>query len=998
MARVPRTGRGAEAVVRFNHTLVQRARIELDLTQEQVAASIGVDVRTYRRYESGAVNDPRLGFSVRSPSRRRILERLSAELGIAEAELLVGEAGGAPAEEAATAAEAPTTAAAAAPTTAAAAPTTAAAAPTTAATAPTAPPALQGGAPAWRPLHAHTLQRARHFVGRADVLERLAAWADASPPAPRVLALLGVGGAGKTAIAERFLQGLGDAPRPGGVLVWSFYDDPRTEAFLDQAAAYFAPGAGASGMPAPAPGEQLARLKDALGQGPPHLLVLDGLETVQAEGGAGRAHGELHDALLRRLLCAIAAGLGGARALVTSRFELADLAAWDDGGPGGGFAAIRPASLSPDDAASLLRRWGLRGDDGALQALFERTGGHALSVAVVGSYVGAFLGGDAHRLAAARGVDLAEAERDDALARRLSSVLSDYARALPPGERDLLARLSVFPAGAGEAALLQLARAGGEIAGAMAGWGAAELARGLARLERLGLVFAARPGERSDVAARRGERSDVAARPGERSYSTHPFVRQHFRSLLGVPPERVHAAGRAAPPPRLDAAPRRPPRERPALDAYEAFIVELLGAGRAGEAYEIYAIGLGGFSYLGLQLGDMARGARILRAFAGGDDPRGMPASLPGRVRAALAYEAGLYAGALGDLAFACACYEAHNEAAEALADPAPLATGLRTLAYTRRLRGDLTGARRLVERSAEVAERGADRDHAVRALALLGAVLHDFGEVDAAAERFARLRAMGDAPFARRGLWESEHDLALGRLARAREATEQNIAVCRRRGWEGHAAHGHTLLGLALLDGDGGGDGGSGDGGGGDGGRREGGGDGAHGNDGGESRRAAAVAAAEAHLAEARRWASATGEVEVALRCHELAARIALAAGRLDEGARQAMEGLHVAETCGFGPFRARLATLAARCALGRRVDDGRDVAAAAALAGSAVAWAGEDAWARADALHWAGVAAAQGGDAPRGRELLAGAAALRARLRHPGEGASREALSRLG
>ncbi|XYI03411.1 helix-turn-helix domain-containing protein [Sorangium sp. So ce1128] len=944
MAQVPRAGRGAGPAVHFNHTLLQRARLELDLTQEQVAASIGVDVRTYRRYESGAVNDPRLGFSVRSPSRRRILERLSAELGIAEAELLAGGAGGAPAEEPAAAeaaaellaggaggapAEEPAAAGAAAASEGLEAPAAAPAAP-------------QAGAPAWRPLHAHTLQRARHFVGRGEVLERLAAWADASPPDPRVVALLGVGGAGKTAIAERFLQGLGDAPRPGGVLVWSFYDDPRTEAFLDQAAAYFAQGAGAAPRAPAAPGEQLARLREALGQGPPHLLVLDGLETAQAEGGAGRAHGELRDALLRRLLCAIAAGLGGARALVTSRFELADLAAWADGG----LATIRPASLSPDDAASLMRRWGIRGDDAALRALFERTGGHALSVAVVGSYVGAFLGGDAGRLDAAQ---LAEAERDDVLARRLSSVLSAYAGALPPGERDLLARLSVFPGGAGEPALLRLIRAGGEIAGAMAGWGAAELARGLARLERLGLVF--------------------AARQGELCYSTHPFVRQHFKALLGVPPDRVHAAGSAAPAPRLDEAPRRPPRERAALDAYEAVILELLGAGREAEAYGIYELGLGGFAHLGLRLGDMARGARILRAFAGGDDPRGMPAALPARVRASLAYEAGLYAGALGDLAFACACYEAHNEAAEALADPAPLATGLRTLAYTERLRGNLTAARRLLERSSEIAERAADGAHAVRAQALLGAVLHDLGEVDAAGERFARLRAMGDAPMARRGLWESEHDLALGRREKAREATERNIAACRRRGWEGHVAHGHTLLGLALLDGEG--------------------------SEESDDLDCRAVAAAEAHLAEARSWASATGEVEVALRCHELAARIALAAGRFDEGERQAGEGMHVAETCGFGPFRARLAVVAARCALGRGAGD---AAAARALAASAVAWAGEDAWARADALHWAGVAAARAGDAPRGRELLAGAAALRARLRHPGAGASGEALSRLG
>ncbi|WP_437581316.1 helix-turn-helix domain-containing protein [Sorangium sp. So ce887] len=938
MAQVPRAGRGAEPAAHFNHALLLRARLELDLTQEQVAASIGVDVRTYRRYESGAVNDPRLGFSVRSPSRRRILERLGAELGLAEADLLVGGAGVAPGKAPAAGGDAAASGAGEAPAGAAEAPTGAAEAQAPA----IAPTAAHGAAPAWRPLHAHTLQRARHFVGRGEILDRLAAWAGASPPSPRVIALLGVGGAGKTAIAERFLQGLGDAPRPGGVLVWSFYDDPRTEAFLDQAAVYFAPGPGAAPRPPAAPGEQLARLKEALGQGPPHLLVLDGLETVQAEGGAGRAHGELHDALVRRLLCALAAGLGGARALVTSRFELADLAAWAEGG----LSTIRPESLGEGDAASLMRRWGIQSDDDALRALFESTGGHALSVAVVGSYVGAFLGGDAGRLSAARAAHLAEAERDDVLARRLSSVLSAYARALPPGERDLLARLSVFPGGAGEAALLQLVRAGGEIAGAMAGWGAAELARGLARLERLGLVF--------------------AARQGELCHSTHPFVRQHFKSLLGVPPDRIHAAGSAAPPPRLDEAPRRAPRERQAVDAYEAIVTELLGAGRATEAYEIYALGLGGFAHLGLQLGDMARGARLLRAFAGGDDPRGMPASLPARVRASLAYDAGLYAGALGDLAFACACYEAHNEIAGALADPAPLATGLRTLAYTERLRGNLTEARRLLERASEIAGRvesavrASDSGQTVRIVALLAAVLHDLGEVDAAGERFALLRAMGDAPVARRALWEAEHALALGRRDEAREATERNLAACRRRGWEGHVAHGHTLLGLALLEG------GDGD-----------------------------VASAEAHLVEARRWASATGEVEVALRCHELAARLALARGRLDDGARQALEGLHVAEACGFGPFRARLAVVAARCALARGAGE---AASAVALADAAVAWAGEDAWARADALHWAGVAAAREGDVPRGRELLAGAAALRRRLRHPEAAASREALLRLG
>ena len=81
----------------FHHALLARARLDLGLTQDEAAAAAGIDVRTYRRYESGEVNDPALGFAVRHPSRRRILQRLAAELGLAEDELLVTAAGMAPA-------------------------------------------------------------------------------------------------------------------------------------------------------------------------------------------------------------------------------------------------------------------------------------------------------------------------------------------------------------------------------------------------------------------------------------------------------------------------------------------------------------------------------------------------------------------------------------------------------------------------------------------------------------------------------------------------------------------------------------------------------------------------------------------------------------------------------------------------------------------------------------------------------------------------------------
>jgi hypothetical protein len=129
---------------------------------------------------------------------------------------------------------------------------------------------------------------------------------------------------------------------------------------------------------------------------------------------------------------------------------------------------------------------------------------------------------------------------------------------------------------------------------------------------------------------------------------------------------------------------------------------------------------------------------------------------------------------------------------------------------------------------------------------------------------------------------------------------------------------------------------------------------------------------------------------VEMALRCHELVARVALARGLREEGAREATLGLYLAETCGFGPMQSRLGALAARCMLPEDPD------VATAFARAAITSAGEDAWARADALHWTGVIEAQAGERERAVASLQEAAALRARIHHPEADASREALER--
>ncbi len=845
---------------RFHHALLLQTRLDLNLTQEQAAAAVGVDVRTYRRYESGAVNDARQGFSVRHPTRRRMLERLAAEFGLAEADLLVdGASASAPLPSPPEARE----------------------------------PEETGSG--FRPHFAHTLQRARHFVGRDDVLASLSEWAAAPGPAERVVALVALGGTGKTAVAERLVASLGEGPRPGGTFIWSFYEEPRVEGFLSRALRYFTQGDEA------APGERVERLQDVLGGGPPHLLVLDGLEVVQSDGGDGRARGEFLDPSLRRLLAALARGLGGARALMTSRFPLTDLGAWE----GSGLRTIALTPLSEDEGVDLLRLWGLKGSGGALRDLFASTGGHALSVSMMGSYVGSFLGGDARRF---EEVPLAEAARDDVLARRLQAVLSAYARALPERERDLLARLCVLGASVDEEALEVIARAGGALAGSLSGMGRAELRRTLARLERLGLVF--------------------TAREGQALYSTHPFLRDYFKSLLGVAPEHIHALERERLAARLDTRAHEPPRDGARLDAYEALLLHTLRSGQPLGAYHLYARSLGGFAHLGLRLGDMSRGARLTATFAPEGDPRKLPESLPEPVRAELAYDWGLYAGALGQLDFAVRCYETYVALTERTGHVAGVITGLRTLGYTERLRGRLTRARELLGRSLAVALEREDRAHAARTAALLGLVLHDLGEVAASDEHFARASALEGAPMARRALWQAEHDLALGRRESAREATRRNLAVCQHLGWRGHVAHCHTVLGLLAVEDD--------------------------------------LTAASEHLVHARAWSRASNEVEMLLRCHELAARIALAAGQPEEAEREARAGLSLATACGFGLFRSRLACLEARSVLARDPRGGVD----AALVGLD-ATVREDAWGRAEAVELAVKALEATGQQARAREL---------------------------
>src|SRR5205807_3192547 len=110
----------------------------------------------------------------------------------------------------------------------------------------------------WRPRVCHPLRPAPSFQGRHRLRADVLSWTRALASPDRVLSLLGVGGTGKTALVERVTRDLADAP-PAGLLVWSFSEDPRPEAFLRSACEYFA------GEPPAATGDLLECLRSALG-------------------------------------------------------------------------------------------------------------------------------------------------------------------------------------------------------------------------------------------------------------------------------------------------------------------------------------------------------------------------------------------------------------------------------------------------------------------------------------------------------------------------------------------------------------------------------------------------------------------------------------------------------------------------------------------------------------------------------------------------------------
>jgi len=745
-------------------------------------------------------------------------------------------------------------------------------------------------APPLPPCPAQWPPRAQPFVRRLDALGSIEQWQADCPPTPRVFVVRGSSGSGKTALLADLLHSHHGAARPFGILFWNFSTNPRIEEFLDAALSYFAPD-----RTAPA-NLSVERLMDWLEWRDPrdHLLVLDGLEAVQDRPGG--TPGAITDPSVRKLLTRICAGLGGTRAVIASCLPFPQLEGEASA------RTLDLAGFSRDEAQDLLMRLGLpdrpAADDlidafgthpltlrilaGLASELRKQPRDLVWSATVAVCEPGREEA-SAEPLRAVLGQDeryLSELERD--LMRVLSALphetslttLLDVARATPclggalagadpetiGSALQRLERLALVSCTQGTRYRLHAAIRSwwreqppdwGDAAaspadarqGAFGGWSAGQaaanwrwqlallsLGRGNAQARKLLAIFKRRRAGAPDPG---GDCSEAA--PG-----TLDELRRILAALGIVPahPDRPMNLWEGAL--RTGGAPA------PGLD--DAGVRQLVGlfesaveTDHADLAFEIYQGYLGGYAEVGHRRGWMVLGERLLRRLAGvgeGQDRVGLPPSLTPAQQFRVAFDWGLFRGARGGVVGEIQCYRA--ALAQAAESPLGQAVAWRALAYAERQRGHLGQALIACDWSLDGATAAGLADQQVFSGCLRASLLHDLGRVPEAQAAFADQRTAleRDRLAAASGIWQTEQECDLGRLATCLELGRDVLGDCEALRDKGLVARCHLNLGLSLVKQDPGG--------------------------------------AERHLKQAQGWIDDSDHTELRLRAQELRSWIA--------------------------------------------------------------------------------------------------------------------------
>ena len=403
-----------------------------------------------------------------------------------------------------------------------------------------------------------------------------------------------------------------------------------------------------------------------------------------------------------------------------------------------------------------------------------------------------------------------------------------------------------------------LVAAGGEVAGELARHSHAELMRLSRKLVERGLAFVHR-----------------TARSG--CSTADPLVRSLFQGLLGSRTLSIHEAIHSAMAPTLEAQPARKPTDPDLLDRYETLIEHTRLAGREQEAFDLYWQALSGYRHMGRTLGENSRAVRILAGFSSSGRPEDIAPALPLRIRSQLITSWALSVGNLGQLEQAGQLLVVSEAWLRELEDARGLSICLQNLAELDLQRGRLKAALGYANDALRNADLSADAGERADSLAHRAAVHHALGRVATSLTDFETSEIISEETlYALRGVRQTRQSLDLGRLDSAQLQAEENIHNCRRHDWNRDLARYNALIARTALQG--------------------------------------AFEQAVTYLEEVRSWTAKSGDMEMIIEGHWIAADLARRRGDLPGSKVEALTGARHAEACGYGLLRIELLTLLAR------------------------------------------------------------------------------------
>lgn len=359
-----------------------------------------------------------------------------------------------------------------------------------------------------------------------------------------VVAFIGPGGQGKTAIVQHWLESLAMANKGlDAVFLWSFYRGKDPDLFLRELYAY---AAGLAHPPDVAASYCVDQLLPML-RSERWVLVLDGAEVAQYDAGPWRGR-FIHPEVSRLLEELAGAPLPGV-VLITSRFALPELERRKHA------HLLTLEGLDVPSARGLLRSLRVDGDDVDLDQAAAACGYHAKAVELLGTFLRKFSHGEAGRFRNLPKPDPLPGMSDEE--QRVAWVLSAYHQALDPEAQDILALATAFREPPDETRLLQYLASPPVKKLLHETWG-----RSYAPFNERAADWLANQIEEL-IALRLLER--VACTPGEAQgqdrvnvIDAHPLVRRGFEHVLGVAGRRQSAQARAG------FLRGRPDRRRPA--------------------------------------------------------------------------------------------------------------------------------------------------------------------------------------------------------------------------------------------------------------------------------------------------------------------------------------------------------------------------------------------------------------------------------------------------